>query len=102
MNAQGCFMTVGSFGNFVAVLRPEVPEDQIGSLRVGKVGESVNPAVFPNPVSRLYMIGMRLLVEARAHGLLCRKEARLRLGYLVEPPRCLFIRPWHCTIPQLS
>jgi hypothetical protein len=58
--------------------------------------------VFPNPVSNVYVIGVRLLREARSDGLLRCKEALLRLGCVMEPPGSPLVRSWQCMIPQFS
>lgn len=78
MKAERGFMTVDPLGNFLPVLRPEIPEHKVRSLRRGEIGKPVNSTVFPYPVSSIYVVGMRLLREARPHGLLGREEAILR------------------------
>jgi hypothetical protein len=95
-------MTVGARRNFLSVLRPEIPEHQVRSLRCRKVGKSVDAAVLPNPVSRMYMVGVRLLCETCSDGLFGCEEALLRLRYLAKPSGGLFVRSRHCTYPRLS
>lgn len=67
VKAERGFMTVDPLGDFLPVLRPEIPEHKVRSLRCGKIGEPVNSTVLPNPVSRIYVVGMRLLREDRPH-----------------------------------
>jgi len=102
VKAERGFMTVDPLGDFLPVLRPEIPEHKVRSLRCGKISEPVNSTVLPNPVSRIYVVGMRLLREARPDGLLGREETLLRLSYIIEPSGGLFVGSWHGIIPQLS
>src|SRR5580765_6725221 len=91
MKAQRSVMTVRSLRNFLPVLRPEIPQHQVRPFRSGEFGKPIDSAVFANPVSGVHVVGVHLLGESRADGLLRREESLLRLVDFVEPPSRLFV-----------
>jgi OmpA family len=50
-------VTVGALSNFLTILRPKIPEHQIGAFRSGKSREPIDSTVDPDPVSHLDMEG---------------------------------------------
>src|SRR5579864_5238216 len=102
MKTESRVMAVGAFRLFLPILGPEIPKHQVRALRSRKIGKAVDPAVLTNPVSGVYMVGVRLLGEPRASGLFGGEEALLGLGHFMEPSRSFFIRSWHYIFPQLS
>src|SRR5208283_2982749 len=101
MKTESRVMAVGAFRHFLPILGPEIPKHQVGAFRSRKIGKAVDPAVLTNPVSRVHVVGVRLLGEPRSSGLLGGEEALLGLGCFMEPSSGFFIRSWHCIIPQL-
>ena len=84
-------VTVGALRNFLTILRPKIPEHQIGAFRSGKSREPIDSTVLPDPVSHLNMVGVGFLGNARANGLFGRKKALLGPCCFVQPPCSLFV-----------
>ena len=95
-------MTVDAFDLFLPVPGPERPEHKIGPIRRREQRQAIDAAVFPDPVSGLHMIGMRIFGKSGRLGLLRGEEALLLLGEIEEPPRRFSVRLGHSTILQLS
>jgi hypothetical protein len=85
-------MAVNALGNFLPVLRPQIPEHKVWSLCCRKIGEPVDSAVLASPVSGVHMVRMHLFGEPRPDGLFGREKALLRLGYFEESSSGFFIR----------
>jgi hypothetical protein len=101
MEAQRSLMTIDTIDLFLPVPRPERPKYKIGPIRCRKQRKAVDAAVFPNPVSGLHVVGMRIFGKSGRLGLLRSEKALLLLGELEEPPRRFSVRLSHNTILQL-
>ena len=102
MEAQRSLMTIDTIDLFLPVSRPERPKYKIGPIRRREQRQAVDAAVFPDPVSGLHVVGMRIFGKSGRLGLLRSEKALLLLGELEEPPRRFSVRLGHCTILQLS
>jgi hypothetical protein len=94
-------MTVNSHYLFPPIPGPERPEHKIGPIRRREQRKAVDAALFPNPVSGLHVVGMRIFGKSGRLGLLRSEKALLLLGELEEPPRRFSVRLSHNTILQL-
>ena len=101
MKTKSRIMAVNALGNFLPVLRPQIPEHEVRSLGCRKIGEPVDSAVLSNPVSGVHMVRMHLFGEPRPDGLFGREKALLRLGYFEQSSSGFLVRTRHCIIPQL-
>jgi len=102
IEAQRRLMTIDAIDLFLSVPRPERPKYKIGPIRCREQRQTVDAAVFPDPVPGLYVVRMRIFGKSGRLGLLRGEEALLLLGEIEEPPRRLSVRLGHCTILQLS
>src|SRR6267154_687694 len=101
MKTKSRIMAVNAIGNFLPVLRPQIPEHEVRSLGCRKIGEAVDSAVLANPVSGVHMVRMHLFGEPRPDGRFGREKALLRLGYFEQSSSGFLVRTRHCIIPQL-
>ena len=67
-------VTVGALSNFLTILRPKIPEHEIGAFRSGKSREPIDSTVLPDPVSHLNMVSVGILGNTRADCLFGRKK----------------------------
>ena len=75
---------------FLPISGPERPEHKIRSVRYWEECQTIDTAVFPNPVSSLYMVRMSILGKSGSLGLFRGEEALLLLGNLEQASRCVF------------
>ena len=70
------------------ITRPEPPEDGVRALGSGKAGQSIDSAVFPNPIAHANVIDAFAARVAQRRRLLRCEVATLRFRKLVElhPP----------------
>jgi hypothetical protein len=64
MQTQRGLVTIDPLDLFLPVSGPERPEDKIRPIRRWEQREAVNAAMFSDPVTGLYMIGMRIFGES--------------------------------------
>src|ERR1700722_4889937 len=95
MLAQRGAMAIGSLGNLGSILRPEIPQHQVGPVGRRKIGEPIDSAMLPNPVSGADMVGVSRFGETRSSRLFGGKKPLRRLRDLVELSGRLLIRSRH-------
>ena len=94
-------MAVDSLSDLFPIPGPERPKHQVRALASRKVGQPIDSAMLTNPVSRLNVVGVSILGEARSLSLLRREKTLLIFDSLVEPFGGFSASPRHSTILQL-
>jgi hypothetical protein len=100
MEAQCCLVAENPFNLFLSVPGPKGPKSEVGAVGRWKLRETIDAAMFPDPISCLHMIGMGILSESGSFGLLRREEPLLMLSNIEEPLRCFPVRASHDAILQ--
>ena len=80
-NALDCFLPISG---------PERPEYEIRPVRYWEECQTIDAAVFPNPVPGLYMVRMSILGESGCIGLFRGEESLLLLGNIEQASLCVF------------
>jgi hypothetical protein len=93
-------MGIDALGFFFTISRPEIPQDQVRAIVSGEICQTVDTAVFPDPVSSLHMIWMAVGMISAVDGLFCREKTTLHGS---NPVKILISSScaWHYTIPQI-
>ena len=98
VKAQSGLMAIDSLGGLSPVPGPKRPKHQVRAFASRKAGQSIDPPMFTNPISRLNVVRVSILRKPCGFSLLRREKTLLSFRYLVEALGCFFP---HFTILQL-
>ena len=101
LKAQSRVVAVSALGNFLAVLRPKIPEHQIRAVGCRKLRQAIDSAMLADPISDADVVRMSFLAKSRVYGLLGGEETLLRFGGFVQPSLRVFEPVFHAQSPNL-